>query len=482
MRFNSISYFLFLPVVYLVFYLAAERWRWLVLLGTSYLFYASFKTPYLLAVLVAVTCISYVCGVRVHAEKDEASRKRWLWIGSFACVGILAFMKYVPFLQTQGSVFGLSSVFSSVIVSVGVSYFTFQAISYLADIYLEIEEPEPHLGRYALYMAFFPKLLQGPIERAGDLLPQLKSLPDPSLSQFRGGMLLILLGLFKKVVIADRMSLFVDPVYADPAKFSGGSLLLATYAYAFQIYFDFSGYTDMARGSGRIFGINLTENFNSPYLSTSIAEYWRRWHISFSRWILDYIFKPLQMGWRNRGQAGTALALIVTFLVSGVWHGATWGFVIWGLLHGIYLSSSTFYRTYQKRVHKLLNVEKSAPLKYWQIFVTFNLVSFAWIFFRADNLGDAWYIATHLLSCDLAGTLQGLEVVSVSGGNLREFVIVAVSVALITVGGVYSKRKQLLVALYGTPFPVRCCFYYAVIMYLMVFGYYSNRSFAYVRF
>jgi D-alanyl-lipoteichoic acid acyltransferase DltB (MBOAT superfamily) len=281
-------------------------------------------------------------------------------------------------------------------VAIGVSYYVFQAISYLVDIYLEIEKPEHHFGYFALYLAFFPKLLQGPIERAGDLIPQLKARYEFNYDNMRFGMLLFTWGLFKKVVIADRLSLYVDAVYNDVHAFTGLPLLLATYAYAFQIYMDFSGYTDMALGSARLFNINLTQNFNSPYLATSVIDFWRRWHISFSRWILDYIFKPLQMQWRNWKNLGTAAALIATFLISGIWHGASWGFVIWGGLHGLYMACSIFYKPYQKKLHKALGIEKTNFLEVWQIFVTFNLVIFAWVFFRAKSIPDALHIVTHL--------------------------------------------------------------------------------------
>jgi D-alanyl-lipoteichoic acid acyltransferase DltB (MBOAT superfamily) len=398
MTFTSLQFYAFLPIVYLVFYFTADRWRWLVLLVASYGFYASFKAPYLLAVLLMVTWISYACGLRIASYQDEAIRKKWLQIGVVACVAILALLKYIPFLETQtNNLFGLSSSFSKTIISIGVSYFAFQAISYLADIYLEIEEPEKHFGRYALYMAFFPKLLQGPIERAGDLLPQLNQPYKFDYDAMRSGMLLFTWGLFKKVVVADRFALYADQVFNNVHSYTGLPLIIGTYAYAFQLFFDFSAYTDMARGVGRMFGINLTENFNHPYLATSIADFWRRWHISFSRWILDYIFKPLQLGWRNWEQAGTAIALIITFFISGIWHGASWGFVIWGMLHGIYLAASIYYKPYQKRLYKLISIEKSILLKWWQIFITFNLVCIAWIFFRANTLNDAWYVITNLI-------------------------------------------------------------------------------------
>jgi D-alanyl-lipoteichoic acid acyltransferase DltB (MBOAT superfamily) len=494
MTFNSLSYFLFLPVVYLVFYFTADCWRWLVLLTASYGFYATFKAPYLLAILLMVTGISYTCGLCIAAQQDEAIRKRWLWIGIFVCVAILVLLKYLPFLESHTNrIFGLNNAISVTIIIIGVSYFTFQAISYMADIYLEIEEPEHHFGRFALYMAFFPKLLQGPIERAGDLLPQLKQPYQFNYDAMRSGMLLFTWGLFKKVVVADRLALYADQVYNHVHDYTGLSLIIGTYAYALQIYFDFSAYTDMARGTGRMFGINLTENFNSPYLATSIADFWRRWHISFSRWILDYIFKPLQLGWRNWGQAGTALALIITFLVSGIWHGATWGFVVWGLLHGIYLATSTYYRPYQKLLHKWLRIDKSKWLKWWQVFVTFNLVCVAFIFFRAKTLNDAIYVVLHMfigiysyIQKMLVG-IVGLEIANVRG-LLRqllidqpqsEFITLIFFLLVLCVTSQLKKR----IYIYDTPIWYRWSAYYLLFIFISFFGTFNSiTKFVYLQF
>lgn len=394
MSLNSLQYFIFLPIVFAVFYLSTDRYRWVVLLVASYLFYASLKAPQLLFALAFVTVISFSCGIRLGRTEGEGRRKLIFWLGIACCVLILAVMKYLPPLLRLG----IADYPPNWLSFIGVSYFTFQAISYLADIYMEVQDPEQHLGYYALSLVFFPKLLQGPIERAGNLLPQLKKAYEFDYEAMRSGMLLFTWGLFKKVVVADRLALYANPVYNDVQAYTGVPLIIATYAYALQIYFDFAGYTDMARGTARMFGISLTENFNSPYLATSIADFWRRWHISFSRWILDYIFKPLQMAWRDHGQAGMALALLVTFLISGIWHGGSWGFVIWGLLHGLYLAASIYYRPYQKRLHKYLGIEKSRWLTMWQVFVTFNLVSFTWIFFRAESLGDALYILKNIVN------------------------------------------------------------------------------------
>lgn len=392
MAFNSLSYFLFLALVYLLFYFAADRLRWLLLLVASYGFYASLKAPQLLLVLGLLTVLTYVCGIRIGRSVDHWRRGFFFWSGVAGSLLILFVMKYLPPLLNGGNNFP----YPGLLISVGVSYFVFQGISYLADVYLELVAPEPHLGYHALGLAFFPKLLQGPIERSGDLLPQLKKPYQFDYLAMRSALLLFCWGLFKKVVLADRLALYSDTVFSDVHAYRGPILIVATYTYALQIYFDFAGYTDMARGAARLFGVELTENFNSPYLATSVAEFWRRWHITFSRWILDYIFTPLQMSWRYWGKWSTPLALLVTFLASGIWHGASWGFVAWGALHGVFLASHTFYRPYQTKLHKKLGIQKSRWYKAWQCVVTFNLVCLAWVFFRAQNIGDALYLLNNL--------------------------------------------------------------------------------------
>ena len=401
MVFNSLQYFLFLPVVWLCHYFIGQRFRCFFLLVASLLFYASLRVPYLLVVITLVTLSTYVFGLWISRSNRPENKKRLLIFGIATNTLILVTVKYLPFLTFNFnkifSYFGSSSKLPHVqlFVAVGVSYYIFQAISYLIDIYLEIEKPETNMGYFALYMVFFPKLLQGPIERSSDFLPQLKHKYEFNYENMRLGLLLFGWGLFKKVVLADRFGLYVDNVYNDLPAYEGVTLWFATYAYAFQIYFDFSGYTDMALGTARLFNIKLTNNFNSPYLATSVAEFWRRWHITFSRWILDYIFKPLQMSWRNWKNWGTAAALMVTFFISGLWHGASYGFVVWGVLHGLYMAFSLIYRPYQKKIHKMIGIQNAKLIKAWKIFLTFHLVCFAWIFFRAETLLDAWYVVSN---------------------------------------------------------------------------------------
>ena len=402
MNFNSIEYLLFIPCVFLCLYLAGERFRWLVLLGASCYFYLTLKHLYLLIALFFVAAVSYTCGILLERCQSTRWKGTLFWGGVSANLLVLISIKYLPFLERNLNAFlgrlslHLAVPEGRVLVSIGVSYFVFQAISYLIDIYLEIEKPERHLGYFTLYLAFFPKLLQGPIERAGGLLPQLRTGARFNQENFQAGLLQFGWGLFKKAVVADRLALYVNTVYGDVHAYTGLPLVFVTYLYAFQIYFDFSGYTDMALGTARMFNIRLTQNFNAPYLARSLGDFWRRWHISFSRWILDYIFKPLQMQFRNWRNFGTALALLITFLVSGIWHGASWCFIIWGALHGLYLAASVFYKPYQKRIYRRLKLENSRAQHVWQTLVTFNMVCFAWIFFRAESVSDARYVVTHL--------------------------------------------------------------------------------------
>ena len=283
MTFTSFSYFLFLPIVYLIFYFVKDSQRWLVLLIASYAFYTTFKAPQLIFALMLITTVSYVCGIRMGQATDATTRKYLFWFGTAVCMLLLIGIKLVPIFTDLLAV-SIPSIYTNLFISIGISYSSFQAISYLADVYLEIHEPEPHFGFHALALAFFPKILQGPIERAGDILPQLKAPYEFDCDTLRSGLLLFACGLFKKVVVADRLALFANQVYDNVHDYSGLPLIIGTYAYALQLYFDFAGYTDMARGTARLFGVNLTENFNSPYCATSIADFWRRWHISFSRW------------------------------------------------------------------------------------------------------------------------------------------------------------------------------------------------------
>lgn len=482
MQFTSFSYFLFLPAVFIFYHATcrSSRWSWLWLLTASYLFYAGVGAPYLLGVLAAVTLLSYGCGIAMGEVKGEMGRLFFLWLGVGAICLILVGMKYLPFIILNTNRLAILSGLNiqmpapPILVSVAVSFFVFQAIAYLFDIYWGGLESERHLGYFALSMAFFPKLLQGPIENSGDLLPQLKAPYHFNYENVKSGLLLFGWGFFKKVVIADRLGLFVDRIYGNVYAFSGFPLILATWLYAFQLYYDFSAYTDMALGSARLFNIQLTRNFNSPYFATSVADFWRRWHITFSRWILDYIFKPIQLHWRDWGTHSTALALIVTFLISGIWHGAKWGFIIWGLLHGLFLCGSLYWKPHQKRLYRWLRVERKPLLKVWQTIVTFQLISFAWIFFRADTLPDAWYVITHLF----VGGWGSIE-------SPREFYLTMSCLIFIGAVGIVAQRtakQELSEFLEGRPLLLRWGVYYSLLFGVIMLGVFNQGYFIYYRF
>lgn len=385
MTFNSSTYFLFLPIVFLVFYLCGGRWRWQILLIASFIFYSALAVPWLPLVLVLVILITYGAGLAIYACQTERKKKLYLWFGIGSNIIILASLKYLPVIASI-----------RLPVAVGLSYYVFQSISYLADVHKKIFEPEKHIGYFALYLSFFPKLLQGPIERASDLLPQLKQPYTFDYVMARSGLFLFTWGLFKKIVIADRLALFVNPVFGDVHSYQGIPLILATYFYTFQIYMDFSGYTDMALGSARLFNIRLTQNFNSPYLATSVSDFWRRWHITLSSFLRDYLYIPL--GGSRSSSSRRSINLMITMLLCGIWHGAGWTFLVWGSLHGLFLIAGAYYRPLQKRIHQFLRLDNSIFLKACQTFVTFNLIAFAWIFFRANNLSDAVYVVNNLFT------------------------------------------------------------------------------------
>lgn len=500
MTFTSLPYFIFLPIVIFLYSILPMQQRWLLLLVASYIFYAYIKIPYLLVVLVIVTVVSYCCALQIHKSESDRGKKCWMWAGVGANLAVLLLLKYLPFLSENLNLllkwFPINSgqIIIQPIVAIGVSYYVFQGISYLSDVYLGILDPETHPGYFALSMSFFPKLLQGPIERGGNLLPLLHGLTSISSDNLKAGANRFLWGMFKKVVIADHLATFVDPVYNNVHAYNGFSLVIATYLFALQIYFDFSGYTDMALGTARCFNIRLTQNFDSPYSATSIADFWRRWHISFSSWILDYIFKPLQFSFRDWRRWGTPLALMVTFAASGAWHGANWCFVVWGLLHGFYLGFATIFKKQKQKLTRAINLEKGSILKIWQIFATFHLVSFAWIFFRSQSLSDAKYVALQFVTGirQVLSTLIGGDTVWIGqlllGKEPMEFIGLLLLVASAVVIGLLDRRTAKnqdqvgeLSKIAGFPVWAKGCVY-GVFCYMIAFKGAGTQSFIYLQF
>lgn len=392
MIFNSFEYLLFLPVVAFITWFMPRNWCVLFLLLASYIFYAFWKWEYLCLIL-CTTFSSFIAAKKI--AKSSISKKKWLLFAVLVNISILIFYKYSNFLIKNVNFLlamieeGWEIPLIDVILPVGISFYTFQSIGYCIDVYRDSRKKENCLKKYSLYITFFPQLVAGPIERASNLLPQFKNIDGFNNNRCVNGVLLITWGLFKKVVIADRLAIYVDQVYGDWANYPAPFLALATVFFGIQIYCDFSGYSDIARGSARILGIRLMNNFNKPYFSLSITDFWRNWHISLSTWFRDYIYIPLggsrvELLWHCRN-------IIVVFLISGIWHGASWTFLVWGGFHGILM----VFEILISRIIKLPKVRHEGLVKVIQFTrwcYVIIAVNCAWIFFRADTIDDAFGI------------------------------------------------------------------------------------------
>ena len=338
MLFNSFEYFLFLPAVVLLYFLLPFKWRNPFLLIASYYFYMSWKWEFGFLMLFT-SAVNYVAGLRINSSKERRTQRLWLTLAIVASLGVLVYFKYANFFIAEASALlrilgaDVRESYLKVILPVGISFFTFQALSYTIDLYKGKMHVEKNFINFTLFVSFFPQLVAGPIERATNLLDQFKKEQRFSSERLLEGSKLIIWGLFKKVVIADRLAAYVEQIYASPELFGGSTLFLATFFFAFQIYCDFSGYSDIAIGSAHILGFRLMQNFNLPYLAKSVRDFWHRWHISLSTWFADYVYKPLG---GNRVSTGRWMFnIMAVYLVSGLWHGANWTFIIWGGIFGV---------------------------------------------------------------------------------------------------------------------------------------------------
>lgn len=404
MLFNSLQFLIFLPVVVLVYFLIPNKVKHLWLLGASYYFYMCWNAKYALLILFS-TVITYASGLALDSIRrssreasQKVSRSKWVVALSFVInLGILFFFKYVNFtFSALQSLFALIHVelnapVFDVILPVGISFYTFQALSYTMDVYRGDIYAEKDFFRYALFVSFFPQLVAGPIERSKNLLKQLAVPQKFRVDNAREGLLLMLWGFFLKIVLADRIALFVDCVYGDYTAFPGLYLIAATALFAIQIYCDFSGYSTIAMGAAKILGIDLMENFHSPYYAVSVAEFWRNWHISLTSWFKDYLYIPL--GGSRKGKARKYLNKMIVFLVSGLWHGASFTFVVWGGINGLYQVIGEAAKPLRDRMVKVLHLNReSLGHRLVQMGITFLLVDFSWIFFRASSMSEAFGI------------------------------------------------------------------------------------------
>ena len=384
MNFNSLEFLIFFPVVFALHWLLPHRFRWALLLAASWLFYFWWN-PWTGLLLVGTTLVSWLCATGIAQTDKTAARRALLILALTVSLGCLGIFKYTGFFA---SIAGLKLAWQ-IILPVGISFYTFQTLSYVIDVYRRTVAAERHFGYYALFVSFFPQLVAGPIERPDNLLPQLRSVRKLCPEDLSAGGRLLLTGYFKKIVIADGLASFVNRIYGAPGEALGPEAVLAIVLFGIQIYCDFSGYSDIARGAAKLLGIALMENFQRPYEAKSIQEFWRRWHISLTSWFTDYVYIP--MGGSRRGLPRQLVNILIVFLLSGLWHGAGWTFVIWGLIHGLYQIGGVLLKNREKS-----HVAENGWLSALRHTRTFLLVSFPWLLFRAATLEDAATLLSRL--------------------------------------------------------------------------------------
>lgn len=435
MLFNSVPFIGFMTIVFIVYWILPHKYRWFMLLLSNYIFYICWDVRGIW-IIGFLTITSYATAVMIEKSGNRFWRKVFLVSTVVVDVGILFFFKYFNFLYNN--ILSFLKIFSvsvqpvtwNFLLPLGISFYTFQTISYVADVYAGKIGAEHHLGRYAVYVSFFPTVGSGPIERAADLLPQIKEKHVFSYEKATYGLKLLTWGVFKKSIIADMLAEYVNKVFENPGNYQGFALAIVGIFFSIQIYCDFSGYSDMAVGIAKLLGFDLTNNFSSPYFSASVKEFWRRWHISLSTWFRDYLYIPL--GGNRVGKIRKQINLLVTFLISGLWHGANWTFVVWGGMHGIAQIVENAVLRKQKRDYTRWH-------KLCRVLIVFTFCTFAWIFFRARNVSDAFYILIHVfdgITEPLVYLRQGFRDIGIGKRNF------ALYLALILILFVFDWKNQ----------------------------------------
>ena len=486
MLFNSLDFLIFFPIVVTVLFLLPKKTQWFWLLLTSYYFYMSWNEKYALLILTS-TIITYITSLLINNVEIVKYKKFLVFISFFSNLSILFFYKYFNFsidvVKSVTEKIGLQVDLPilDVLLPVGISFYTFQALSYTMDVYRGDIEPTKHFGKYALFVSFFPQLVAGPIERTTNLLPQFNLGVRFNYERLKSGLLLIAWGMFKKVVIADRVAVIVNTVYTDPNNLDGFGALLAMLLFSVQIYCDFSAYTDIAIGVARIMGFDLLKNFDTPYFSKSITEFWRRWHISLSTWFRDYLYIPL--GGSRKGKNRMLLNLIVVFTVSGLWHGAGMNFIIWGLIHGlIIVYEKVTYNAHQKLYNFLKWDQSKFSFRLYKGLSTFIIVTIAWVFFRANDFSDGLQILLNLKNLKLESFVNG-DVLNY-GLNSNELSVVFTSITSLFFIDFLNLNYPIKKVLYKQHIVFRWSAYLFIIFTLLYFGYYTyeKSNFIYFQF
>ncbi len=490
MLFNSFQFLLFFPIVTILYFVIDHKYRWVLLLVASCIFYMAFIPVYIFILFITII-IDYWAGILIEDSKIAKKTKRYLVVSILSTCLVLFIFKYFNFFNANFSLLAKQFHWNypigmlNIILPIGLSFHTFQSLSYVIEVYRGKQKAERHFGIYALYVMFYPQLVAGPIERPQNLLHQFYEKHQFEYQRVTDGLKLMAWGLFKKAVIADRIAIYVNTVYGHPSQYLGVPLILATVFFAIQVYCDFSGYSDMAIGAAKVMGFNLMKNFDNPYFSSSVTEYWKRWHISLSTWLRDYIFMPLAIKYRDWGVFGGIIALFITFFISGLWHGASWTFIVWGLLHGMAMSFELITEKTRKKMMKA-----SAIYKYIRVVMTFAFICFTFIFFRAASIQNAVFIVSHLFD----GTTQYFQQMIVGDlfninqnvflpiGGKFEMIIAIFSLTILIVVQSIQTRGSILMFVNQKPIAFRWGLYLSMTLFIIFFRADAATSFIYFQF
>ena len=487
MLFNSIEFMIFFPIVTLLYFLLPHKFRWAMLLTASCIFYMFFIPVYILILAVTII-IDYFAGIWI--EESQGKRKKlYLIISIVSTCLVLIVFKYFNFFN--GSFASIAKFLNlnypiemlNIILPIGLSFHTFQSLSYVIEVYRGHQKAERHFGIYSLYVMFYPQLVAGPIERPQNLLHQFREEHKFEYERVTNGLKLIAWGLFKKIVIADRLSIFVNKVYGNPTEFDGIVLIIATVFFAFQIYCDFSGYSDIAIGSSQVMGFKLMDNFKRPYFSKNISEFWKRWHISLSTWFKDYLY--ISLGGNRVAKWRWQFNLFFTFTISGLWHGANWTYIIWGALNGFYLVFAIWTKEMREKIASYIPLFKYKKVrKIWQVGITFSLICFAWIFFRAKNVSEAFYIITHLTSGmeNILSIKYIVESIAMVGVSKSEFIISIAVILFMEFIHLIQRHYKIRHMLAEKPVWIRWSIYFMVVYGTILFGIFGKNDFIYFQF
>lgn len=480
MLFNSFEFLLFFPVIFVGYFITPHKYRWLWLLVASYFFYMV-HSPELVILLFISTVVDYIAALKI-ARAQGKSRKFYLIFSITVNIGMLCTFKYLAFftdtitqlvtfsgINTNNEILFGSYNFSQILLPVGISFYTFQTLSYTIDVYRRKIEPETHLGLFALYVCFFPQLVAGPIERASRLLPQLKKQTNIQLLNVKQGLITMAWGFFLKVVVADRLGLYVDEAFKNPESPHGIALALGALFFCFQIYFDFSAYTAIAIGTAKTLNIDLIHNFNRPFFSTSSAQFWKRWHISFMQWLRDYIYQPLVKNYKlNR-----VTAILIVFFINGLWHGANWTFVVWSLLNALLLMLEVSTNKIRQRFFKKFKIpHKIVALLGWGIITCYLTLSL--VFFRATSVAHA---LVYIKSIFQIGSLH-INLLN----NYIELVLCLVLIILVQTVHYFKGNNKIHELVIGKPTYIRWGFYISFIVIICLLAINRQNTFIYFQF